>query len=390
MNGAPGKAGNGKAGNGKATVVLASGGTGGHLFPAQALAQELAARDWDVQLFTDTRGLAWRDRFGQGQVSEVSSSTLTLGKPWKLPQQMLRLFKGYRQCALLFRRISPRAVVGFGGYPSLPVMMAARRAGIAAMIHEQNAVAGRANRLAASIGGAKLIATSFEPVYGFSSAQMKRVRLVGNPVREAVLQAAAVAYAAPDAAHMFNLLVFGGSQGAQYFSQLMPQVVAELPQAVIKRLRIVQQCRPEDIEEVRAAYGAAGVKATCESFFDDMPKRISQAHLVICRAGASTVAELGVIGRPAIYVPLPHALDNDQLRNAQSMIRAGGGWIMEQKDITAAGLAAFITRLRFDAAELTRTAGGARSHGQPRAAQALADLVEQLARPELAKETLTT
>lgn len=375
---------------GQGTVVLASGGTGGHLFPAQALARELEAREWDVRLFTDARGLAWQDRFRPGTVTEISSSTLTLGKPWKLPGQTYRLLSGYRQCLDLFTRLMPRAVVGFGGYPSLPAMMAARRAGIAAMIHEQNAVAGRANRLAASIGGAKIIATSFEPVYGFSSDQMKRVRLVGNPVREAVLEAADAAYEAPDAAHMFNLLVFGGSQGAQYFSQVMPQVVAELPHAVKKRLRIVQQCRPEDIEAVRAAYAAEGVKATCESFFNDMPRCIAAAHLVICRAGASTVAELGVIGRPAIYVPLPHALDNDQLRNAESMTRAGGGWAMEQKDITPAGLAAFITRLRFDPVELTRAAQGARSHGRPAAAGALADLVAQLARPALAKDFSTT
>jgi UDP-N-acetylglucosamine--N-acetylmuramyl-(pentapeptide) pyrophosphoryl-undecaprenol N-acetylglucosamine transferase len=376
--------------SGMGTVVLASGGTGGHLFPAQALARELEARGWDVRLFTDTRGLAWQDRFRKGSVIEISSSTLTPGKPWKLPLQMVRLVKGYRQCLAEFARLRPRAVVGFGGYPSLPVMMAARRAGIPAMVHEQNAVAGRANRLAASIGGAKIIATSFEPVYGFSPAQMSRVKLVGNPVREAVLEAASAGYEAPDAAHMFNLLVFGGSQGAQYFSQVMPQVVAELPHAVTKRLRIVQQCRPEDIDAVRAAYEAAGVKATCESFFNDMPKRISASHLVICRAGVSTVAELGVIGRPAIYVPLPHALDNDQLRNAQSMTKVGGGWAMEQKDITPAGLAAFITRLRFDPVELTRAAQGARSHGRPAAAQALADLVSQLARPALAKDSSTT
>lgn len=375
---------------GQGTVVLASGGTGGHLFPAQALARELEARDWNVRLFTDARGLAWQDRFSAGSVTEISSSTLTPGQPWKLAGQAYRLLKGYRQCLDLFTRLTPRTVVGFGGYPSLPVMMAARRAGIASMIHEQNAVAGRANRLAASIGGARIIATSFEPVYGFSPEQMKRVRLVGNPVREAVLEASNAVYEAPDAAHMFNLLVFGGSQGAQYFSQAMPQVVAELPNAVKKRLRIVQQCRPEDIEAVRAAYEAEGVKATCESFFNDMPKRIAAAHLVICRAGASTVAELGVIGRPAIYVPLPHALDNDQLRNAESMTKAGGGWIMEQKDITPAGLAGFITRLRFDPVELTRAAQGARSHGRPAAAKALADLVAQLARPALAKDFSTT
>ena len=197
-------------------------------------------------------------------------------------------------------------------------MMAARRAGIASMVHEQNAVAGRANRLAASIGKARIIASSFEPLYGFSPEQMKRVRLTGNPVRQAVRDVAGP-YHPARADTVFNLLVFGGSQGAQFFSQFMPKMIAELPHAVTKTLRVVQQCREEDIADVRKAYEAVGVKATCEIFFDDMPKRIAAAHLVICRAGASSVAELGVIGRPAIYVPLPHALDNDQLRNAESM-----------------------------------------------------------------------
>ncbi len=370
---APGRRGDG-------TIVLASGGTGGHLFPAQALAQALEARKWDVLLYTDKRGLEWRDRFRAGMVEEIQSSTLTFGKPWKLPGQAWRLVSGYRQCTQLFNLLQPRAVVGFGGYPSLPVMLAARRCGIPAMIHEQNAVAGRANRLAAGIGQARIIATSFEPVYGFTPEQMQRVRMTGNPVRQQVKDAAS-AYEPSRADTVFNLLIFGGSQGAQFFSQIMPQVVAELPKAITKTLRIVQQCRPEDIEAVRSAYEAAGVKATCEAFFDDMPSRIARAHLVICRAGASSVAELGVIGRPAIYVPLPHALDNDQLRNAESMARAGGGWIKQQPGLTAADLASFITRLRFDDAGLTRAASAAVSHGRPDAAELLADLVEELLHP---------
>ncbi|MGB7205558.1 MAG: undecaprenyldiphospho-muramoylpentapeptide beta-N-acetylglucosaminyltransferase [Anderseniella sp.] len=365
---------------GDGTIVLASGGTGGHLFPAQALAQVLEARKWDVLLFTDKRGLEWRDRFRSGMIEEISSSTLTFGRPWKLPSQAYKLVSGYRQCTSLFNLLQPRAVVGFGGYPSLPVMMAARRCGIASMVHEQNAVAGRANRLAASLGKARLIASSFEPLYGFSAEQMERVRLTGNPVRQVVLNAARP-YEAARADTVFNLLIFGGSQGAQFFSQFMPKMVAELPHAVTKTLRIVQQCRAEDIEAVRAAYAAAGVKATCETFFDDMPERIAKAHLVMCRAGASSVAELGVIGRPAIYVPLPHSLDNDQLRNAQSMEKAGGGWVMEQADMVPERVSAFITRLRFDDADLTRAAQAASAHGRPNAAELLADLVEQLARP---------
>ncbi len=367
---------------GDGTIVLASGGTGGHLFPAQALTQALEARRWDVLLFTDKRGLEWRDRFRSGMVEEIPSSTLTFGKPWKLPGQVRQLISGYRQCTSLFNLLQPRAVVGFGGYPSLPVMMAARRCGIPSMVHEQNAVAGRANRLAASFGNAQIIASSFEPLYGFKPSQMNRVHLTGNPVRQSVRDAARP-YVAARADTVFNLLIFGGSQGAQFFSQFMPKMVAELPYAVRKTLRIVQQCRAEDLDGVRTAYEQAKVRATCETFFDDMPERIAKAHLVICRAGASSVAELGVIGRPAIYVPLPHALDNDQLRNAESMEKAGGGWVMRQAEMTADRVASFITRLRFEDGDLTRAANAAKVHGRPDAAELLADLVEKLVRPEM-------
>lgn len=362
----------------RGTIVLASGGTGGHLFPAQALATVLEARQWEVQLYTDARGMEWQDRFRDGSVQETSSSTLTFGKPWLLPKQTSLLISGYRECLARFKEEVPKVVVGFGGYPSLPVMMAARYAGIPSMLHEQNAVAGRANRIAAGVGNAKVIASSFEPLYGFSAKQMERVRLTGNPVRKQVVDAAR-SYAAPAADEPFNLLVFGGSQGARFFSEFMPKMVADLPKAVARTLKVTQQCRPEDIDKVRADYEAAGVTAVCKSFFDDMPELIAKSHLVICRAGASTVAELGVIGRPAIYVPLPHALDNDQLRNAQSMEKAGGGWIMLQEDMTPQQSAAMFTRLRFDDADLTRTALAASAHGRPDAAGLLADLVEELA-----------
>ncbi|WP_108881323.1 undecaprenyldiphospho-muramoylpentapeptide beta-N-acetylglucosaminyltransferase [Anderseniella sp. Alg231-50] len=368
------------------TIVLASGGTGGHLFPAQALASALEARDWKVHLFTDKRGLEWQDRFRDGTVQEIASSTLTFGKPWLLPGQASQLVSGFRECLEQFKLLTPQVVVGFGGYPSLPVMMAARYAGISSMVHEQNAVAGRANRIAAGLGNAKVIASSFEPLYGFSTGQMERVRLTGNPVRKQVIDAAR-SYEVPRADAPFNLLVFGGSQGAQFFSDFMPKMVAELPKAVLKTLRVAQQCRPEDIERVRQAYEAAGVTALCKSFFDDMPELIARSHLVMCRAGASSVAELGVIGRPAIYVPLPHSLDNDQLRNAQSMEKAGGGWVMLQNEMMPQETAAVFTRLRFDEADLTRTALAASAHGRPNAAELLADQVEELARETQSEDT---
>lgn len=368
------------------TIVLASGGTGGHLFPAQALASVLEARGWKVHLFTDKRGLEWQDRFREGSVQEIASSTLTFGKPWLLPGQASELITGFRQCIDQFKSLTPRVVVGFGGYPSLPVMMAARYAGISSMVHEQNAVAGRANRIAAGLGNARIIASSFEPLYGFSDSQMARVRLTGNPVRKQVIDAACP-YDPSRADEPFNLLVFGGSQGAQFFSDFMPKMIAELPKAVLKTLRVAQQCRPEDIDRVRQAYEAAGITALCKSFFEDMPELIARSHLVICRSGASSVAELGVIGRPAIYVPLPHSLDNDQLRNAQSMEKAGGGWVMLQNEMTPQETAAVFTRLRFDEADLTRTALAASAHGRPNAAELLADQVEELAREGQSEDT---
>ncbi|MEM9471125.1 MAG: undecaprenyldiphospho-muramoylpentapeptide beta-N-acetylglucosaminyltransferase [Pseudomonadota bacterium] len=368
------------------TIVLASGGTGGHLFPAQALASVLEGRGWTVHLFTDKRGLEWQDRFREGSVQEIASSTLTFGKPWLLPGQASELITGFRQCLEQFKSLMPRVVVGFGGYPSLPVMMAARYAGVSSMVHEQNAVAGRANRIAAGLGNARIIASSFEPLYGFSDSQMARVRLTGNPVRKQVIDAACP-YDPSRADEPFNLLVFGGSQGAQFFSDFMPKMIAELPKAVLKTLRVAQQCRPEDIDRVRQAYESAGVTALCKSFFEDMPELIARSHLVICRSGASSVAELGVIGRPAIYVPLPHSLDNDQLRNAQSMEKAGGGWVMPQNEMTPQETAAVFTRLRFDEADLTRTASAASAHGRPNAAELLADQVEELARAGQSKDT---
>jgi UDP-N-acetylglucosamine--N-acetylmuramyl-(pentapeptide) pyrophosphoryl-undecaprenol N-acetylglucosamine transferase len=366
--------------------VLASGGTGGHLFPAQALAAELEARNWEVHLLTDERGMAWQDRFTPGTVHEISSSTLTLSKPWKLFKQAMQLLDGYRESLRLFIQLRPKVVVGFGGYPSLPVMFAAQKNEIASMVHEQNSVAGRANRIAVRFAGAQFIATSFDPVYGFSKSQLKRIRLTGNPVREAVLDAVRP-YEPADAGDTFNLLVFGGSQGARFFSEFMPKVIAELPRAVLKSLRVIQQCRPEDIQEVRRAYRDMKVKAVCESFFADMPDLIASSHLVICRAGASTVAELGAIGRPAVYVPLPHSLDNDQLHNAESMERAGGGWLKRQSEMSASEIADFITRVRFDPVTLAKTAESAALHGRPNAAALLADLVEELAKPEMSEET---
>jgi UDP-N-acetylglucosamine--N-acetylmuramyl-(pentapeptide) pyrophosphoryl-undecaprenol N-acetylglucosamine transferase len=237
---------------------------------------------------------------------------------------------------------------------------------------------GRANRLLAARVSA--VASSFPEIVNLPAKAKAKLTLTGNPVRALVLKERAAPYRAPAADKPFRLLVFGGSQGAQFFARFMPQVIESLPQAVRRTLSIVQQCRPEDLDSVRAAYEGLGVTHELNSFFKNMPKRMAAAHLVICRAGASTVAELGVIGRPAILIPLPHAIDNDQLRNAQSFTKTGGGWVMRQQDLKADEFAAFLTRLRFRETELDAAARAALGQGRPDAAQRLADLVEAIAK----------
>lgn len=358
----------------KGLVALAAGGTGGHLFPAQALGEELVRRGYVVHLMSDERVKDYGAKFPAADTHIIPSSTIAVKRPWTWPGALWRLVSGYRKAGRVLAQTGPLAVVGFGGYPSLPPVLAAHRAGIATIIHEQNAVLGRANRLVA--GKVDKIASSFPELVNLDKKLVAKVVMTGNPVRDLVLKAAGTAYSAPSARENFRVLVFGGSQGARFFSEMMPLVFADLPVAVTKRLKIVQQCRPEDMDEVRAAYEKLGLNFELQSFFADMPARIAAAHLVIARGGASTIAELGVIGRPAIMVPLPHALDNDQLRNAQSLAKAGGGWVMRQDEISAQDMAAFITRIRYQPEELEAAAGAALAHGHRDAASRLADLVE--------------
>ncbi len=362
---------------GKGPIVLAAGGTGGHLFPAQALAEALNTRGYATLLMTDARGMAWRDRF-PGEVMRIPSATITPGKPWRMPLQGVALLQGYLRARGHLKRMMPLAVAGFGGYPSVPPLLAAQHLRIPTLLHEQNAVLGRANRLLAR--RASMIATSFPRVNGLENVPHQKTAFTGNPVRSAVLAAAKMPYVPPEKADApFHLLVFGGSQGARFFSEMMPEVMAALPAAVRRNLVVTQQCRPEDLENVKAAYARLDVDATLAPFFDDMPQRMAQAHLVIARAGASTVAELAVIGRPAILVPLPHALDNDQLRNARAFSEAGAGWLMRQEEITAEKLAAVIMRLRYAAEDLRAAHVAAKTLARPDAASVLADLVEGLA-----------
>ena len=358
--------------------MLAAGGTGGHLFPAFALAEELGRRRIAVELVTDMRG----DRYGTGfparAVHRIHSATLAGRSPIAMARTGVKLARGVRQAYVLMDKSRPDAVVGFGGYPSFPPLAAARMHKIPAILHEQNAVLGRANRMLAK--RVDLIATSFRKVGLVGDAVAGKVRFTGNPVRQAVIDSAGTAFDEPFASGPFRLLVFGGSQGARYFSDAVPPALAMLPRDIRARLVVVQQARDEDIARTQAAYAAAGIAAEVAAFFRDLPQRMAASHLVIARAGASSVAELAVIGRPSILVPLPHALDNDQLRNATTLAESGGAWCIEQKDFSPERLAAEIGCLATTRGVLAGAAVAAKAQGRPDAVARLADLVEELAR----------
>ena len=356
--------------------MLAAGGTGGHLFPAFALAEELRRRGIAVDLATDMRG----DRYGTGfparATYRIPSATLGGRSPVALARTGVMLARGVRAAHALLGKVRPGCVVGFGGYPSFPPLVAARLRGIPTVLHEQNAVLGRANRMLAKRVSA--IATSFEKVKLLDAALLAKARFTGNPVRDAVIDWSARPYRAPEPGGRFVLLVFGGSQGARYFSDIVPPALARLDPAQRIRLSVVQQCREEDIEQVRKAYSQAGIQAELRTFFPDLPEIMAGAHLVIGRAGASSVAELAVMGRPSILVPLPHALDNDQLHNARRLEAVGGAWCLEQRGLHPEGLADLLTGLLADPAKLAAAAAAARRQGRPDAVSRLADLVERL------------
>lgn len=361
------------------SVMLAAGGTGGHLFPAFALAEEFARRGIAVDLMTDMRG----DRYGTGfparAVYQVPAATLASKSPIAIAKTAFALIRGTMKAYGVLGKVKPDIVVGFGGYPTFPPIVAAKLRGIPTVLHDQNAVLGRANRMLASrVTG---IATSFEVVKFLDGDLTKKARFTGNPVRQVVIDAANAPYMAPAGDGTFKLLVFGGSQGARFFSDAVPPALAKLPEALRRRLTVTQQARQEDLDRVRATYAAIGIHAEVEPFFKDLPKRMADAHLVIGRAGASTVAELTVIGRPGLLVPLPHALDNDQLNNARRLAESGGGWCIEQKDLSPDRFASEIARLASEPERLAAAADAAKRSGRPDAVVRLADYACELAAP---------
>jgi UDP-N-acetylglucosamine--N-acetylmuramyl-(pentapeptide) pyrophosphoryl-undecaprenol N-acetylglucosamine transferase len=356
--------------------MLAAGGTGGHLFPALALAQELGRRGIAVDLVTDMRADRYDAGFPARQVYRVPSASPTGKSPLALARAIWSLARGLLVSLRLLRRVKPDVVVGFGGYPCFPPLVAARLSGVPTALHEQNAVLGRANRSLARHVTA--IATSFEHTKLLDKRAQGKVRVTGNPVRDLVVDWASLPYAPPPEGGPYSLLVFGGSQGARFFADAMIETVALLPAWLRARLSVLQQCREEDLQRVRKAYKAAGVHADLAAFFSDLPEGMAKAHLVMARAGASTVAELTVMGRPAVLVPLPHAIDNDQLQNALRLADAGAGWCLEQKNYTPQFLAEAVTDLLTSPDKLSGAAAAARALGRPQAVTHLADLVEEL------------
>ncbi|MGH6735824.1 MAG: undecaprenyldiphospho-muramoylpentapeptide beta-N-acetylglucosaminyltransferase [Methyloceanibacter sp.] len=361
------------------TILLAAGGTGGHLFPAAALAQELARRGYAVELATDERAEQYGSDFPARAVYRIPSATFTSRSPLAVMKTLGRLGTGFLRARRLLEMVQPLAVIGFGGYPTLPPIMAARSLGIPTMIHEQNAVMGRANRLLSRFADG--VALSFSPTKNLRKSAEARAQVTGNPVRDAVAAYRKVAYVPPEPAGRLLLLVFGGSQGAHFFAESVPRALEQMPSPLRWRLTVVQQVRAEDLTDLREAYKEANIAAHLAPFFRDMPERIANAHLVIARAGASTVAELTAIGRPALLVPLPHALDNDQLENATRLEQAGGGWCMRQSDLTPDRLANELARLLGAPDLLAKTAAKSKAMGNIDAVKKLADLAEELAGP---------
>jgi UDP-N-acetylglucosamine--N-acetylmuramyl-(pentapeptide) pyrophosphoryl-undecaprenol N-acetylglucosamine transferase len=359
----------------KGLIVLAAGGTGGHLFPAEALGHELKARGYAVHLVTDSRAERFADKFPADEIHVIPSATIGSKNPIALAKSLLTLWRGMRMARKLFGRLKPKAVIGFGGYPTVPPLLAATGMKIPSLIHEQNAVMGRANKLMAS--RVQAIAGGFLPE-GAGTHSGKTV-VTGNPVRPDVISASGQAYAASGESDPFNLVVFGGSQGAQFFSSALPSAICLLEDQYRKRLKVTQQARAEDQDAVNASYGKLGLAADVSPFFGDMPRRIADANLVISRSGASTVSELAVIGRPSILVPYPYALDHDQAANAAALQAEGGAKVIAQSALSSEKLAKILRHAMDEPAKLADTARAAKATGKPDAARRLADLVEAIA-----------
>ncbi len=356
--------------------VLAAGGTGGHMIPAHALAAELKARGHGVLLITDERGSRFPGLFEDVPVHILPAGRLG-GGPIGLLKAFAAVVKGRGEAKHLYREHRPDAVIGFGGYPAFPSLLAASSMKIPTVLHEQNAVLGRVNRLLA--GDAEAIGTAYGQVDRLKPKYADKAVLIGNPVRAEIARLGELPFPPFDEVAPLKILVTGGSQGASVLSKVVPAGLGLLDPSLRRRLQVVQQCRPEDIERVRSQYAELGIPAELMTYIEDMPEKIADAHLVIGRAGASTVAELTTAGRPAILIPFAAATDDHQTANAREMVKAGGARAIQEAAFTPDVLARQIEALAMDPVALGNAAARALSVGRPHAARDLADLVERVA-----------
>ncbi len=365
--------------------VLAAGGTGGHMIPAHAVAEELMARGHHVALVTDERGAKIPGIFDKAQVHVLPAGRMTRN-PRSWPGALKAILAGRAMARRLNETFRPTAVVGFGGYPAMPALLGALADGIPTAIHEQNAVLGRVNRLLARRVDA--IATAYPSVARLKGKYADKVHLVGNPVREEVKLLREEEFPALTDESVFRVLVIGGSQGASILSSVVPDGLGMLPLSLRRRLQVTQQCRAEDIERVRRFYADLEIPADLATYFNDVPEKLSWSHLVIARAGASTLAELTCAGRPAILVPLPSAMDDHQTANAREMTEAGGARTISQSRFNAVELAKQMQKMALEPGALQNAAKRARACGRPNAARDMADLLESIGQAPIMNDPL--
>lgn len=358
-------------------AVVAAGGTGGHLFPAQALAEALIARGWRIVLASDERVAAFAESFPAEERIGLSARTYKPRDPVSMALAGVSIVRGVMQARKAFARIDPDVVVGFGGYPSVPGLLAGITQGRPTVIHEQNAVMGRANRKLA--GHVRAVACAFPVLQKAPEKVASNAVVVGNPVRPEIRALADLPYVAPEADGPIRILITGGSQGARLLSELLPEAIRKLPESLRQRLTVQQQTRPESMEIARQIYADAMVVSEIAPFFRDMASRLRDAHLVIGRSGAGSVCEFAVAGKPAILIPLAIALDDDQGQNARVLVEAGGAEVCRENQLTVDVMASALEKLLTNPERLARMAAGSRSIAKPDAAERLADLVEKTA-----------
>ena len=357
----------------KKLIVLASGGTGGHVFPAQALAEELQRRGYSLALITDSRGDAYSGPLGQIDTHTISAAAMSGRGKFGVFTAVFKLALGFWQANKLLKQLKPDAVVGFGGYPSVPTMLAATRLPLKTVIHEQNAVLGRANRLLAS--RVKAIATSFPITAGIKDDDEEKVTWTGNPVRPEIAALSGQGYQEISDQQKIHILIVGGSQGAAIFGEILPRALASLPEPLKARIFVTQQVREEQMDDVKKLYAASGVEYDLRVFLSDMPAQIKKSHLVICRAGASTMAEITTAGRPSILVPYQYAVDDHQSANAARLCDAAGAWMIPQVDFSVEALSNRLCELFENPHLMSVAAASAAKQGKPEATQLLADVV---------------